>query len=181
MTTTTINSSGKRCDFCSHMVETSTIESIHFSKTFRIHGHLSHNYAPEGMIRWFIYAINDLPCRKIIVGSTQDPVKRWSVHKSTCNKASLSKSTGLSKHFTQGEGCPFDTGKQKEITLIDFYDTTQTQKEMRRGHSVVVLSVGFSRILRIKNMLELGSIYGSSGLNERDEIVLKTRANWKSN
>ena len=79
---------GKRCDLCSHMKETSVIESLYFSKQHRIHGHLAHDTIPEGKIRWYIYAIQDLPCRKIIVGSTQNPVKRWATHKSDCNQAS---------------------------------------------------------------------------------------------
>ena len=72
-----------------------------------------------------------MPCQKIIVGSTQNPVQRWSTHKSTCNKNS-SKSTGLSKHFTHGQGCPNDPGRQKEtlnFVLIDHYDTTRVKLE----------------------------------------------------
>ena len=118
---------GKKCDLCSHMTETSTIESFYFQKKFRIHGHLAHDVIPEGKVRWFIYAIQDLPCSKIIIGSTQNPVKRWSCHKSTCNQPCYSNSTGLAKHFTQGRGCPSDPGRQKEtlnFTLVDHLDTT---------------------------------------------------------
>ena len=78
--------SGKKCDLCSHMRETSVIESLYFSKNHRIHGHLAHDIIPADKIRWFIYAIQDLPCKKITVGSTQNPVKRWATHKSDCNQ-----------------------------------------------------------------------------------------------
>ena len=44
---------------------------------FKIHGHLKHDYTPEGKIIWFIYCIEDVPCRKHIVGSTQDPLKQY--------------------------------------------------------------------------------------------------------
>ena len=65
--------SGKVCDLCNHMQEKTTIESIHFNLKLKIHGHLAHDKAPIGKVRWFIYSICDLPCNKIIVGSTQDP------------------------------------------------------------------------------------------------------------
>ena len=108
------------------MKETTTITSKYFSTKHRIHGHLAHDIMPGGSIRWFIYAIEDLPCQKMIVGSTQNPVNRWANHKKDCNRSNC-KSTGLSKHFTMGEGCPFDPGPKKStlnITLVDYYDTT---------------------------------------------------------
>ena len=107
-------------------------------------------YNPEGKIRWFIYSVEDIPCKKIIIGSTQNPVKCWNNYKSTCN-SETSKSTGLAKHFM--EGCPFDTGQEKitlGFSLIDFYDTTGLK------------------------LLEAGHVPGS-----RDEIKNKTRCTWK--
>ena len=109
------------------MRERTLVESPFFGKKFKIHGHLSHDFAPENTIRWFIYKIKDVPCNKIIVGSTQNPKERWANYKSCCNKRK-SNGTGLSKHFM--EGCPNDSGTKKEtlnITLIDFYDTTKTK------------------------------------------------------
>ena len=64
---------GKSCDICNHMKERTFVESPFFEKKFKIHGHLSHDFAPENTIRWFIYKIKDVPCNKIIVGSTQNP------------------------------------------------------------------------------------------------------------
>ena len=167
------------------MNETSTIESYYFGNKFRIHGHLAHDVIPDGKVRWFIYAIQDLPCRKLIVGSTQNPVKRWANHKSTCNQPSTSNSTGLAKHFTQGGGCPSDSGRQKEtlnFTLVDHYDTTEGKLEAakhEKGAKCRCEECGKLKDLEDKIILKLGSFYGDSGLNSRDEIISKTRGNWK--
>ena len=123
---------GGKCDFCSHMKETDHVKSFYYITKFRIYGHLRHDYSPEGKIRWFIYCVEDVPCKKHIVGSTQDPLSQWRNYKSTCNSEN-SKSTGLANHFK--DGCPFDTGKEKStlvFTLIDFYDTTKEKLERAR-------------------------------------------------
>ena len=102
-----------------------------YCKKIWIYGHLAHDHIPADTIRWFIYCIEDIPCRKQIVGSTVNPRQRWSNYKSSCN-SKTSKSTGLSKHFSQWEGCPNDPGSQKEtlrFTLIDHYDTNKTKLE----------------------------------------------------
>ena len=119
------------------------------------------------------------------LGSTQNPVKRWSCHKSTCNQPSSSNSTGLAKHFTQGRGCPSDPGRQKEtlnFTLIDHYDTTEVkliEAKHERGAKCRCEECGRFKDLEDRHILKLGSFYGDSGLNSRDEIVSKTRGNWK--
>ena len=115
------------------MKEKGTIESLYYLTKFKIHGHLRHDFSPHGKIRWFIYAIEDQPCQKMIIGSTQDPTKRWANYKTTCNKKS-SKSSGLAKHFM--EGCPFDPGVEKttlSFSFLDFYDTTG-EKLLVAGH-----------------------------------------------
>ena len=61
------------------------IESFHFDRKFKIHGHLTHDQIPDGIKRWFVYGIENVPCHKQIVGYTTNPVSRWSTHKSTCN------------------------------------------------------------------------------------------------
>ena len=101
---------GGKCDLCNHTKESDTIQSFFFKTKFRIHGHLRHDFSPIGKIRWFIYSIEDIPCKKLIIGSTQSPTLRWANYKAACNKEN-SKSSGLSKHFM--DGCPFDTGKEK--------------------------------------------------------------------
>ena len=80
---------GGKCDLCSHIKERETIESQYYITKFKIHGHLRHDFSPQGKIRWFVYGIEDEPCHKVIVGSTQDPTKRWANHKTTCNKKHL--------------------------------------------------------------------------------------------
>ena len=127
--------SGKKCEVCSHMVERSHVYSIFFKQKFRIHGHLSHDFSPADRKRWYIYLIEDIPCMKAIIGSTVDPYKRWSTHKSSCNNGPC-KGTGLSKHFTFGVGCPNDPGRKKEtlvFTLVDFIEVTADEL-LKAGH-----------------------------------------------
>ena len=167
---------GGKCDFCSHMRETDYVKSFYYITKFRIHGHLRHDHSPEGKIRWFIYCVEDVPCKKHIVGSTQDPLSRWRNYKSTCN-SETSKSTGLSNHFK--DGCPFDTGKEKStlvMTLIDFYDTTK-EKLVKAGHVpgpyCQCKECGHLKDLEDRWILKMGSFYGSSGLNLRNEAKNK--------
>ena len=175
---------GKSCNFFEHMVEKNHIESIHFQQKLKIHGHLSHDYAPEEKVRWFIYQIHDIPCDKIIIGSTQDPKLRWANYKSSCNRK-VSNKTGLSKHFM--EGCPNDDGKRKQnlsVTLIDFYDTT-TKNLVRAKHEAGP-QCRCEECLNLKDLedkwiMKVGSFYGKSGLNKRDEVKAKTRNQRSSN
>ena len=167
---------GGKCDLCAHMKETETIESIYYQTKFKIHGHLRHDYSPDGKIRWFLYSIRDIPCQKIIVGSTQNPLERWRNYKSTCNKEN-SNSTGLSKHFM--DGCPFDTGKEKmtlRYTLIDYFDTTQEKLRQSAhvpGPRCRCSECGHLKDLENRWIMKIGSMYGTSGLNERDEMKAK--------
>ena len=39
------------------MKETTVIESYHFNTKYKIHGYLAHDWAPQGMIRWYIYVM----------------------------------------------------------------------------------------------------------------------------
>ena len=127
-------------------------------------------------MRWFVYSIRDIPCQKIIVGSTQNPCDRWRNYKSTCNKEN-SKSTGLSKHFM--DGCPFDTGIDKatlRYTLIDFYDTTQEKLQTAAhipGPRCRCSECGHLKDLEDRWIMKIGSLYGISGLNSRDEMKSK--------
>ena len=125
---------GGKCDVCDHMVEKTVIESHFFSNKLKIHGRLSHDFQQVGDgIRWFVYMVEDLPCNKQYVGSTQHPPSRWSAHKHSANfpegKDPLNKktpSTGVGKHFQKG--CPYDAGQTKHtlsFTLLDYYDTCQ--------------------------------------------------------
>ena len=120
-----------------------------------------------------MYSIQDLPCQKIIIGSTQDPVKRWANYKSTCNKEN-SKSTGLAKHFM--DGCPFDKGKEKptlRYTLIDYYDTTNERLRLSGhvpGPKCRCNECDHLKSIEDRWIMRIGSLYGISGLNTRDEM-----------
>ena len=88
------------------------------------------------------------------------------------------KSTGLANHFK--DGCPFDTGKEKStlvFTLIDFYDTTKEKLE-RAGHVpgpyCQCKECGHLKDLEDRWILKMGTFYGSSGLNSRDDAKNKT-------
>ena len=115
---------GGKCDLCFHMKEKEYIKSFYYDIPSKIHGHLAHDKVPDGKVRWWIYSIVDLPCEKMIVGSTTSPTDRWRTYKSTCNSRN-SNSTGLANHFKRG--CPNDRGRDKitlDFTLLDHYDTT---------------------------------------------------------
>ena len=111
---------GGKCDVCSHMKPTDSVYSYHFGTKIKVHGRLSHDVSPPGFIRWYIYVIEDMPCQLLYCGSPQNPVGRFSSHKSSCNNGQ-SKASGLAKHFING-GCPYDPGRGKEtlnFTLVD--------------------------------------------------------------
>ena len=147
---------------------------------FTNHGHLSHDRAPQGFLRLFVYSTEDISFQKLIVGSTTGPTGRWSTYKSQCN-SKKSKSTGLSKHFM--EGCPNDTGREKshlDFTLLDFYDTTE--ENLRKAKHVPGPSCRCIECERLKDVedlwiMKLGTFY--NGFNTRDEVKSKSRFNFK--
>ena len=158
------------------------VESYHFGTKIRIHGHLSHDFVPEGDgVRWYIYQIEDVPCHKIYVGSTTSPLLRWANHKATAN-SEKSKSTGLSKHFIDG-GCPNDTGRNKNtlrFTLVDYLDTSLSKLQLV-GH-VAGAKCRCSECEALKRLedrfiLKTGSFY-TDGLNAHDQIKSKCRGNF---
>ena len=81
---------GGSCNLCSHMVPTDHVVSFHFGTKIKIHGSLSHDWAPPGKIRWYIYQIVDEPCHLIYVGSTISPTSRFSSHKSQAPRPRIS-------------------------------------------------------------------------------------------
>ena len=163
------------------MIEKDCVKSFHFGVSSKIHGSLSHDTAPQGVLRWFVYCIEDVPCQKIIVGSTTNPNNRWSTHKSSCNSQN-SNSTGLSKHFK--EGCPNDMGRSKntlDFTLIDHYDTTQEKLVLAKhvpGPKCRCKECENLKLIEDKWILKLGTFY--VGFNTRDEVKAKSRFNWTS-
>ena len=165
------------------MVETNFVESDYFNQKIRIHGHLAHDCSLENLHRWFIYLIEDIPCKKSIVGSTTQPTERWSNHKSRSNNGP-SNTTGLSKRFTKKEGCLNDTGREKNTlryTLIDHIDVSEeTLQEVGhvKGPKCRCSECGRLKDLEDRWILKLGTFYGEGALNTRDEVQSKTRYNW---
>ena len=93
-----------------------------------------------------------------------------------------SKSTGLCSHFM--EGCPFDPGPEKmtlDFSLIDFFDTTEDQ--LKSSNHVPGPKCRCKECQKLKDLedkwiMKLGSFYGKSALNNRNEIKSKTRGQW---
>ena len=142
------------------MVQTNFVTSGLYNQKFRIHGHLAHDISEANKLRWFIYLIEDLPCKKAIIGSTTKPTSRWSTHKSNCNNGP-SNATGLSKHFTTKGGCPNDLSRQKEtlrFTLIDFIDVSpdkliEVNHEKRKGSKMPLWRV--SKVERLGRQMDI--------------------------
>ena len=163
--------------------ETPFAESLQYKRRFAIHGHLVHMQpAVKPKLRWFVYLLEDTACRLQYVGSTTDMCSRWAATKSACNKAN-SNSTGMYKHFM--EGCPNDKGTKKEhsrIILLDFLDTTE-QKLMDSEHQSgpQCQSGEWPKLLKTENkwILRLGTFFGNSGLNTRDEVKSKVRGGYR--
>ena len=162
------------------MTERQYVESFHFGTSSKIHGHLAHDKGPIGMLRWFIYSIEDVPCQLKIVGSTTNPASRWRTYKSTCNSKN-SNSTGLAKHFKTG--CPNDLGKDKntlDFTLLDFFDTTEEKLTLvnhEPGPKCRCSECDKLKSLEYFWILKLGTFY-DKGLNLRNEVKTKSRYNW---
>ena len=175
---------GKSCDTCKHMNrETTFAESIQYKKKFAIHGSLVHlQPSQKPKLRWFVYLLEDMACMLQYVGSTTDVCSRWAATKSACNSGN-SNSTGMYKHFL--DGCPNDTGTEKHhmrLTLLDFLDTT-VEKLHTAGHQggPQCQCMECGKLLRSENkwIMRLGTFFGNSGLNSRDEIKSKVRGQYR--
>ena len=158
------------------MKPTDFIYSHHFKTKIKIRGHLSHDYSPRGLIRWYIYTIEDMPCKLLYVGSSQSLVARFSSHKSSCNSENLRLLAWL--NTLQMGGCPNDLGRQKETlnTLVDHMDTS-AEKLAAAGHiggACDCTECYKLKVLEDKFIMRIGSLY-TQGLNTREEIRRKTR------
>ena len=84
------------------------------------------------------------------------------------------------------EGCPNDSGPQKSslnFTLVDFFDTSNeklVKAKHEKGPQCRCNECNSLKILEDKWILKLGSFYGETGLNSRDEIKKKTRCQWSN-
>ena len=82
------------------------------------------------------------------------------------------------------DGCPFDTGAEKmtlEYTLVDFYDTSE-EKLIQAGHvpgpKCRCKECNSLKDLKNKWIMKMGSMYGISDLNSRDEMKTQVRGNY---
>ena len=87
------------------------------------------------------------------------------------------------KHFQ--DGCPNDTGADKthiRVTLVDFHDTSEDRLR-QAGHEPgpQCRCAECSKLKQIEDkwILKMGTFYGESGLNTRDEITAAVRGNDK--
>ena len=83
--------------------------------------------------------------------------------------------------------CPNDDGKRKlnlSVTLLDYYDTTKEKLEKAKhepGPQCRCDECQNLKDLEDKWIMKMGSFYGKSVLNKRDEVKAKTRSQWSSN
>ena len=90
----------------------------------------------------------------------------------------------MSKHFTLGNGCPNDTGREKEtlrFTLIDYINVSKEnliKVGHKKGAKCRCSECNRRKALEDSWILRMGTFYGDGALNSRDEIQAKTRCNW---
>ena len=111
------------------MMETRSVLSMHFEVNHSVSGHNIHLPATQKQkLRWFVYLEEDTKCKLQYVGYTTSMTHRWANTKKMCNDKKSS-GTGLENHFK--DGCPNDTGKNKDhvnITLLEHLDITSKRK-----------------------------------------------------
>ena len=89
------------------------------------------------------------------------------------------------KHFKQG--CPNDTGREKNhlrLTLLDYLDTSEEKLRQAEHQPEPQCKCGeCMKLLRTENkwILRLGTFHGQSGLNTRDEVKSAVRGNYRKN
>ena len=153
------------------MKETNFVTSFQFGTKHGIWKHLAHDKVPNNVVRYWIYAIDD-PCPKLYVGYSTNVTARFSTHKSTANSRN-SNSTGLAKHFK--DGCPNDDFDRKKmmlnVTILDCFDTTEAKLRTagHKGGYCNCSECGFAKRLEDKWIARLGSMFGESGLNSKEE------------
>ena len=171
---------GKECDFCSHMLIRDHFINEYTGQKVRVHGHLRHDYAPEGVIRWFVYLIIDIKCVKYYTGSSANLLPRWRVHKSEANlKNPKTCRTALTRHFING--CPGDLDYKKDnlkIILMDYHDTNEEKLKLVGHRNGPGCRCNECLILKRKEvcvMFKTNSISKEYGLNSNEEVIFMTK------
>ena len=83
------------------------------------------------------------------------------------------------------EGCPNDTGVDKDhirLTLLDFLDTTEEKLRLAEHQPGPQCKCEeCKKLLRTENkwILRLGTFFRPTGLNSRDEVKSDVRGNYK--
>ena len=120
----------------------------------------------------------DTACWLIYVGSTVDVCSRWAQTKKACLDEN-SVNTGLYEHFR--DGCPANTVNTDlahlRWTLVDHIDVTEEQLvNAGRQGGAKCRCKECSRLKTVEDKwnCRLGSFYGSSGFNTRDEIKARS-------
>ena len=173
------------CDVCSYMIETSFVTSYYFNRRFAIH--LKNIHLPAGMKKkmvWFVYLVHDTSCQLLHVGSTSDVCARWSQTKKACQDSNRDNTT-LYKHFQ--DGCPKhqETGNIRHLnfTLLDHIQTSE-ERLTDAGHQGGA-GCRCGECQRLKDcedkwIMRLGSFHAPHGLNTRNEIITRSRVNFRS-
>ena len=121
-------------------------------------------------------------CNLLYIGSTTDICKRWASTKKACLDGD-SVGTGMYKHFKSG--CPAGTGggelNQLKWTILDHFDTTLenlTKVGHQGGPQCRCSDCQRLKTVEDKWICRMGSFYGDSGLNTRDEVKSRSRVNF---
>ena len=154
-----------------------------------IAGHNVHLPATQKIkTRWFIYLEECEHPEGIYqyVGSTDSMTHRWANTKSKCKSMSrdegVKPGTGLEKHIKNG--C-FQFKWQElntvKVSLLEQFNTTE--EKLRAASHVAGAGCQCSQCLQLKKMEDkwicrMGTYHGEFGMNERDEISNKARANF---
>ena len=128
-----------------------------------------------------MYSCEDTACQLIYIGSTTDVCSRWASTKKACLDQNSS-NTGMYKHFQSG--CPAFNGDLSHLrwTLVDYVDTSVEKLDIaghQGGAKCCCKECSRLKTVEDKWICRLGSLYGSSGFNTRDEI--KARVNFVGN
>ena len=127
------------------------------------------------------------------MGSTIDPCKRWSSAKHACSNRNAS-NTRLYSHFESGCTTHLDTGNLEHLTVTLLDSMTTSEEKLRdAGHTGGVQCrctecgklLDLNRSIEIVDRtsgfagLDLSTPQCPNGLNSRDEIKSRSRANFQ--
>ena len=171
----------RRCDFCSHMVETRSIFSSHFQRRHAVAGKNVHLKATEKVkLRWFVYLQECIHPDGVFqyIGSTSSVTERWANTKSKCLTGNT-EGSGIEKHFKLGCTAKMNDLANVRNTLLEHFDTTK--EKLKSANHKPGPGCRCSECNQLKNIedkwiFRMGTMYGKFGLNNRNEVTNKVRA-----